>query len=171
MICRKHDIGLYAAFVDLTKAFDTVSRDGLWKILERLGYAPKFLTTLRQLSEGQQGQVKHNGHRRATSPTSTASSRGTSWPRYCSPSSSASCFVRQKTACLTAFASVSEQTAVSSTFSVCLHARKPSRNSSLSYCLLTTASFSSTRRNPTSYRRPLLRCSQELRPHHQPEDD
>ena len=23
--------GLYAAFVDLTKAFDTVSRDGLWK--------------------------------------------------------------------------------------------------------------------------------------------
>ena len=32
--------GLYAAFVDLTKAFDTVSLDGLWKILARLGCPP-----------------------------------------------------------------------------------------------------------------------------------
>ena len=52
---------LYAAFVDLTKAFDTVSRDGQWKILARYGCPPKFLTILRQLHEGQQGQVKHNG--------------------------------------------------------------------------------------------------------------
>ena len=34
--CREQDIALNAAFVDLTKAFDTVSRDGLWKILVRL---------------------------------------------------------------------------------------------------------------------------------------
>ena len=27
--CREQNIGLYAAFVDLTKAFDIVSRDGL----------------------------------------------------------------------------------------------------------------------------------------------
>ena len=59
--CREQDMGLYAAFVDLIKAFDTVSRDGLWKILARLGYPPKFLTILRQLHEGQQGQVKRNG--------------------------------------------------------------------------------------------------------------
>ena len=59
--CREQNIGLYAAFIDLTKAFDTVSRDGLWKILVRLGCPPKFLTILRQLHEGQQGQVKHNG--------------------------------------------------------------------------------------------------------------
>ena len=31
--CREQNIGLYAAFVDLTKAFDTVSRNGLWTIL------------------------------------------------------------------------------------------------------------------------------------------
>ena len=55
--CREKNIGLYAAFVDLTKAFD----DGLWKILARLGCPPKFLTILRQLHEGQQGQVKHRG--------------------------------------------------------------------------------------------------------------
>ena len=35
--CREQNMGLYAAFVDLTKAFDTVSHDGLWKILARLG--------------------------------------------------------------------------------------------------------------------------------------
>ena len=47
--CREQNMGLYAAFVDLTKAFDTVSRDGLWKILARLGCNPQFLTVLRQL--------------------------------------------------------------------------------------------------------------------------
>ena len=51
--CREQNMGLYAAFVDLTKPFDTVSRDGLWKILARLGCPPKFLTILRQLHEGQ----------------------------------------------------------------------------------------------------------------------
>ena len=59
--CREQNIGLYAAFLDLTKAFDTVSCDGMWKILARLGCPPKFLTILCQLQEGQQGQVKHNG--------------------------------------------------------------------------------------------------------------
>ena len=58
--CREQNMGLHAAFVDLTKAFDKVSRDGLWKILVRLGCPPKFLTILHQLHEGQQGQVKHN---------------------------------------------------------------------------------------------------------------
>ena len=58
--CREQNMGLCAAFVDLTKAFDSISRDGLWKILVRLGCPPKFFTILRQLHEGQQGQVKHN---------------------------------------------------------------------------------------------------------------
>ena len=40
--CGEENMGLYAAVVDLTKAFDTVSRDGLWKILARLGCPPNF---------------------------------------------------------------------------------------------------------------------------------
>ena len=28
---------LYMTFVDLTKAFDTVSREGLWKIMSKFG--------------------------------------------------------------------------------------------------------------------------------------
>ena len=59
--CREQNMGLYAAFVDLTKAFDTVSSEGLWKILACLGWPPQFLTILRQLHDGQQGQAKHNG--------------------------------------------------------------------------------------------------------------
>ena len=38
--CREQNMCLYAAFVDLTKAFDTVGRDGLGKILARLSCPP-----------------------------------------------------------------------------------------------------------------------------------
>ncbi|GFO50142.1 RNA-directed DNA polymerase from mobile element jockey [Plakobranchus ocellatus] len=48
-------------FVDLTKAFDTVSRTGLWLILERLGCPPKFLQMVIQLHENQCGKVRISG--------------------------------------------------------------------------------------------------------------
>ena len=35
---------LYTPFVDLTKAFDTVSRDGLWKILAKYGCPEKLIS-------------------------------------------------------------------------------------------------------------------------------
>ena len=37
MICQKHNVDLYMAFVDHTKAFDTVSRYGIWKIMAKFG--------------------------------------------------------------------------------------------------------------------------------------
>ena len=54
-------MGLHEAFVDFTKAFDNVRRNGLWKILVRLSCPPKLITILQQLHEGHQGHVKHNG--------------------------------------------------------------------------------------------------------------
>ena len=39
---REQNKDLYATFVDLIKAFDTVSRKGLWQILERLGCPGKI---------------------------------------------------------------------------------------------------------------------------------
>ena len=51
--CREQNIGLYAAFVDLTKAFDTVNREGLWKFLASLACSQKILTILRQFREDQ----------------------------------------------------------------------------------------------------------------------
>ena len=58
--CKEQNKGLYITFVDLTKAFDTVSRKGLWQILERLGCPPKFLNMIIQLHENQQGRVRYN---------------------------------------------------------------------------------------------------------------
>ena len=74
--CREQNMGLYAAFVDLTKAFDTVSHDGLWKILVRLGRPPKSLTILQQHHEGQQGQVKRNGSLSGSFPISNSIKQG-----------------------------------------------------------------------------------------------
>ena len=74
--CREQNMGLCAAFVDLTKAFDTISRDGLWKILARLRRPHEFLTILRQLHEGQQGQVKHNGSLSGSFPISDGVKQG-----------------------------------------------------------------------------------------------
>ena len=34
--CQEQNVDLYMTFVDLTKAFDTVSRDGLWKIMAKV---------------------------------------------------------------------------------------------------------------------------------------
>ncbi|KAL0195131.1 hypothetical protein M9458_008703, partial [Cirrhinus mrigala] len=58
--CREQNRGLYITFADLTKAFDTVSRQGMWQILERLGCPPKFLNMIIQFHEDQKGQVRLN---------------------------------------------------------------------------------------------------------------
>ena len=58
--CREQNNRLYVTFVDLTKAFDTVSRKGLWLIMERLGFPPKFLSMVIQLHKDQHGQVRLN---------------------------------------------------------------------------------------------------------------
>ena len=59
--CREQQKPLYIAFVDLTKAFDTVSRSGLYKILEKIGCPPKFFKSDRSFSRQ---YVKHRKFRR-----------------------------------------------------------------------------------------------------------
>ena len=49
--CRRQNKGLQITSVDLTKAFETVCRKGLWKILEKLGRPPKFLTMVIKLQD------------------------------------------------------------------------------------------------------------------------
>ena len=45
--CREQHKDLYIAFIDLTKAFDTVNRDILWNILSKCGCPPKFMAILK----------------------------------------------------------------------------------------------------------------------------
>ena len=44
--CREQKKPLFIAFIDLTKAFDLVSRDGLFKILAKIGCPPKLLSII-----------------------------------------------------------------------------------------------------------------------------
>ena len=41
--CQEQNVDRYVTFVDLTKAFDTVSREGLWKIMAKFGCPAKFI--------------------------------------------------------------------------------------------------------------------------------
>ncbi|XP_076061594.1 uncharacterized protein LOC143037342 [Oratosquilla oratoria] len=74
--CREQNKGLYATFVDLTKAFDTVSRTGLWLILERLGCPPNFLQMVIQLHENQRSQIRLNGDLSEPFPISNGVKQG-----------------------------------------------------------------------------------------------
>ena len=60
--CREQQKDLYILFLDLTKAFDTVSRDGLWKILPRVGCPPKIVEIIRQFHEGMSAQIAGSDH-------------------------------------------------------------------------------------------------------------
>ena len=59
--CQEQYRDLYSTFVDLTKAFDTVSRQGLWKIMAKFGCPPKFVSVVRQLHDGMLARVQENG--------------------------------------------------------------------------------------------------------------
>ena len=48
-------------FVDLTKAFDTVSREGLWKIMAKFGCPTRFIAMVNQLHDGILARVQNDG--------------------------------------------------------------------------------------------------------------
>ncbi|BHF62470.1 hypothetical protein SprV_0200545200 [Sparganum proliferum] len=50
--CQEMRTHLYSTFVDLTKAFDTVNREGLWKIMQKFGCPERFIQMVRQLHDG-----------------------------------------------------------------------------------------------------------------------
>ena len=54
-------MNLYLTFVDLTKAFDTVSREGLWKIMAKFGYPAKFIAIVRQFHDGMLARAQNDG--------------------------------------------------------------------------------------------------------------
>ncbi|XP_060761994.1 succinate dehydrogenase cytochrome b560 subunit, mitochondrial isoform X1 [Neoarius graeffei] len=54
--CQEQNVSLYSTYVDLTKAFDTVSRDGLWRIMAKYGCPSKFI--IRQLHDGMLARVQ-----------------------------------------------------------------------------------------------------------------
>ncbi|XP_068082254.1 ras GTPase-activating-like protein IQGAP1 [Anabrus simplex] len=59
--CKEH-LPLYMAFIDLAKAFDSVKRDALWKILARIGCPQKYINILRLLQDNMKGMVLVNNN-------------------------------------------------------------------------------------------------------------
>ena len=59
--CEEQYDDLFVSFIDLTKAFDTVCRDGLWQIMEKFGCPRKFTALVRQLHDGMRATVIDNG--------------------------------------------------------------------------------------------------------------
>nr|VZI38162.1 unnamed protein product [Spirometra erinaceieuropaei] len=59
--CQEMRTHLYSIFLDLTKAFDTVNREGLWKIMQKFGCPERFTQMVRQLHDGMMARVTDNG--------------------------------------------------------------------------------------------------------------
>ena len=54
---------LYIKFIDFEKAFDSISREVLWKLLRHYWVPDKMVTIIRVLYEGFSAQVVHNGQK------------------------------------------------------------------------------------------------------------
>jgi len=59
--CREQHRDLFIAFIDLTKAFDTVNCDLLWRVLGKFGCPPHFLSILREFHTDMSASVVQGG--------------------------------------------------------------------------------------------------------------
>ena len=50
--CQEYNVDFYMTFVDLTKAFDTISVEKFWKILAKFGCPAKLIENVRQFYDG-----------------------------------------------------------------------------------------------------------------------
>ena len=60
--CREQHQSPFFAFIDSTKAFYTVNRELLWKVLSKFGCPPHFLQILRKFHDGMSARVTVGGH-------------------------------------------------------------------------------------------------------------
>ena len=74
--CQEQHCDLFVTFVDLTKAFDTVSREGLWRIMEKYGCPSVFITIVRQFHDGMMVKVLEDGNESDTFPVTNGVKQG-----------------------------------------------------------------------------------------------
>ena len=60
-VARAKHVPLYVMFVDLMKAYDSVSRAGMWQVLKRKGIPDQIVSLVQQFYEGKQAQVFAEG--------------------------------------------------------------------------------------------------------------
>ena len=59
--CRQYCQSLYTLFVDISKAFDTVDSQALWKVLGKFGCPSKFTNLIKCFHEGIKVRVQSSG--------------------------------------------------------------------------------------------------------------
>ena len=74
--CREQHQDLYLAFVDLTKAYDTVNRDLPWNVLRKFGCPPTFIAILQQFHTGMRAQVVMAGSQSSSFPVEVGVKQG-----------------------------------------------------------------------------------------------
>ena len=74
--CQEQYDDLIVTFIDLTKAFDTVCRDGLWQIMEKFGCPRKFTALVRQLHDGVRTTIIDNGDTSDSFPVTNGVKQG-----------------------------------------------------------------------------------------------
>lgn len=74
--CREQNQPLYLAFIDLTKAFDLVSRRGLFSILKKVGCPPRLLAIVESFHQDMQSTVCFNGAASEPFPISSGVKQG-----------------------------------------------------------------------------------------------
>ena len=75
--CREQQRPLYLAFVDLTKAFDSVDRSTLRRLLVQVGCPEKFVSMVKLLHEGMRARVRcDNGTTTDAFPINTGVKQG-----------------------------------------------------------------------------------------------
>ena len=74
--CRKQQQPLFLAFMDLTKAFDLVSRSGLFKILQKICCPPKLLAIITSFHQDMQSTVCFDGATSNAFPVSIGVKQG-----------------------------------------------------------------------------------------------
>ena len=74
--CQEQHVDLFSTYVDLTKAFDAVSREGLWKIMAKYGCPQKFISMVQHLHDGMQARVQDNSETSEPFPVSNGMKQG-----------------------------------------------------------------------------------------------
>ena len=74
--CREQKQPLFIVFVDLTKAFDLVSRKGLFHLLEKIGCPQKLLKVVMSFHEDMKGSVLFDGSSSAVFPIKSRVKQG-----------------------------------------------------------------------------------------------
>ncbi|KAK7128641.1 hypothetical protein R3I94_017014 [Phoxinus phoxinus] len=74
--CREQQMPLYLAFIDLTKAFDLVSRSGLFRLLQKIGRPPQLLAVITLFHDNMHRTICFNGATSESFPISKGVKQG-----------------------------------------------------------------------------------------------